>query len=415
MGDHQPHFDYEIIKEYCGAKSLRIAVLSVHGCPLARGGRKDAGGMNVYVLETSQRFTERGAQVDVFVPIGQQARVVHMSVGSPSDDKQDLFVHIPDFVHAVEEFRLSEAVNYDLVVSHYWLSGLAGLDLSAEWDVPHVTSFHTLAEVKFRARPGEREAPERVASERRIAREVDRIVAWSQNEQRSLTTLYGAQTSRVEVIPPGVDTSKFIPMDSLESRQKLGLGLGRNILYVGRLDKLKGLDILLRAVAGLEDMPDVRLMVVGGTVGDQETTDLRTLARELGIETRVDFLGSVDQALLPRYYAASDVCVLPSHYESFGLAALEAAACEKPVVASNVGGLPSIVLSGETGYLISWQCPGPFATCIELLLENHYLRRSLGRAARKHATTLTWDASVDALMLLYESLVSDRLPSLTVA
>jgi D-inositol-3-phosphate glycosyltransferase len=204
-------------------------------------------------------------------------------------------------------------------------------------------------------------------------------------------------------------------MDSLESRQKLGLGLGRNILYVGRLDKLKGLDILLRAVARLEDMPDVRLLIVGGTVGDQETSDLRLLARELGIDRRVDFLGSVDQTLLPRYYAASDVCVLPSHYESFGFAALEAAACEKPVVASNVGGLPSVVLSGETGYLISWQCPGPFATCLELLLENHYLRRSLGRAAREHATTLTWDVSVDALMVLYESLVSDRLSSLTVA
>ncbi len=258
---------------------MRIAVLSVHGCPLSRGGRKDAGGMNVYVLETSQRFAERGMKVDVFVrhhdvsdplivTIGQQARVVHLPVGSPSDDKQDLFVHIPDFVNAVEEFRRSEEVTYDLVVSHYWLSGLAGLDLSAEWDVPHVTSFHTLAEVKLRARPGEREAPERLISERQIARGVDRIVVWSQNEQRSLTNLYGAYASKVAIIPPGVDTSRFIPMDSLESRQKLGLGLGRNILYVGRLDKLKGLDILLRAVARLEDMPDVRLLIVGGTVGD---------------------------------------------------------------------------------------------------------------------------------------------------
>ena len=392
---------------------LRLAIISVHGCPVIRAGETDAGGMNVYVLETARRLAAWGARVDVFtrrhdpadpqvIDIAEGARVIHLSAGPVSADKEGVYEFLPEFCSALEAFRLLENACYDLISSHYWLSGLVGLDMARRWGVPHVTSFHTLAEVKRRARPGERDVPERAGSERRIVGEVDRIVVWTKHERQALQRLYGAVPARVTVIPPGVDTERFRPLDMLESRRRLGVNGDRVVLYVGRLERLKGLDILFRALASLEDADDVRLMVVGGSNGTRELARLKRLACTLNIGDRVDFLGSMDQSRLPAYYSAADVCVLPSYYESFGLAALEAAACGRPVVASKVGGLPSVVRDGETGYLIHWRCPGPFVEKLEVLLENERLRRGMGRAARAHAETMTWEASARRLLDLFE-------------
>ncbi|MBM3956689.1 MAG: glycosyltransferase [Gemmatimonadetes bacterium] len=395
---------------------LRLAVISVHGCPTMRAGETDAGGMNIYVLETARRLAAWGVRVDVFsrrhdpadpqvIDIADGARVVHICAGPVETGKEDVYDFLPDFWTGLEEFRRSEGASYDLVSSHYWLSGLVGLEAARRWGVPHVSSFHTLAEVKRRARPGERDMPERADAERRIAACADRIVVWTEHERQALCRLYGADPSQVVVIPPGVDTERFRPLDMAESRRRLGVNGDRVLLYVGRLERLKGLDILFRALASLEEAGDVRLLVVGGSDGAPELSRLQRLAGTLHIRERVDFLGSVDQACLAAYYSCADVCVLPSYYESFGLAALEAAACGRPVVASKVGGLPSVVRDGETGYLVGWRCPGPFVDRLELLLANDRLRRDMGEAARIHAQTLTWETCARRLLRLYECMV----------
>lgn len=403
-----------------GLGPMSIAMVSVHGCPYIRAGEKDAGGMNVYVLETAKELARRGARVDVFtrrhdprdaqiMQLSPRARVVHLDAGPVSAEKEGVYEHIPDFCSALSEFQRKEGTSYDLVSSHYWLSGLVGLELSKRWRVPHVTSFHTLAEVKRRARPGESEHPERASGERRIAQAATRIVAWSEHERRAMAQLYGADPDKVLIIPPGVDDRKFRPLDRVVCRERLNLGGGRILLYVGRLERLKGVDILFRAVAALDDADDVSVIVIGGFANSPELARLRRVAAQLGIDGRVSFLGSLPQDQLPEYYSAADICVLPSFYESFGLAALEAAACGTPVVASRVGGLPTIVKDGETGYLVAWRCPGPFQERLEILLRNQHLRRQMGQAARRHAENLSWELSGGKLCGLFESLVTANL------
>ncbi len=397
---------------------LRLALISVHGCPIIQAGEKDTGGMNVYVMETARRLAARGVQVDVFtrrhdprdpqvVQLAPGARLIHLCAGPASTGKEDIYELLPEFCNELIRFCSDSRARYDVVSTHYWLSGLVGLELQKRWGIPHVTSYHTLAEVKRRARPGEQEPPRRAESERKIAQQADLSIVWSPHERDAVVKYYGGDARRVAIIPPGVDSVRFRPVDQWESRQRLGLGNERLLLYVGRLERLKGVDILLRAMSSLEHPAGVRLLVVGGSDNSPELTRLQNLASELGQESRVSFLGSVTQDQLPYYYNAADVCVLPSYYESFGLAALEAAACGKPVVASRVGGLPSVVRDGRTGYLISWRCPGPFVDRLELLITNDRLRRDMGAAARIHAETLTWDVAADRLLEVFNEMAAE--------
>jgi D-inositol-3-phosphate glycosyltransferase len=395
----------------------RVAVISVHGCPYIQAGEKDAGGMNIYVLETAKRLAARGLAVDVFTrrhdPKDEQitqlspgARVIHLDAGPATPAKEGVYQLLPDFCARLSGFVADENLEYGLVTSHYWLSGLVGEHLKRVWGVPHVTSFHTLAEVKRRARPGETEAPQRAACERQIALNASLTVAWTPHERDAIVSYYGADPGSIAIIPPGVDTARFKPLGQAEGRRKLGLGNERILLYVGRIERLKGVDILLRAAAQLEHHDGVRLLIVGGGGNTTEQERLKTIASELGIKDRVSFLGSVPHGDLAAYYSAADVCVLPSYYESFGLAALEASACGRPVVASKVGGLPSVVLDGKTGYLVAWRCPGAFLQRLELLLANDRLRKDMGEAARAHAETLTWDRTADSLMNAYQGLAT---------
>lgn len=401
-------------------RRLRVAVLSVHGCPIVRAGEKDAGGMNVYVLETARALGARGVLVDVYtrahdpadpqvVGLGPGARLVHMAAGPLRPEKDGVYNLLPAFIRRVREFARRDGASYDLVASHYWLSGVAGLELSRGWDVPHVTSFHTLAEVKRRARPGEREVRERAPSERIVTREADRVIAWSSHERDLLASLYGADPGRVLVIPPGVDNRAFRPLDQRRSRATLGIpDSARVVLYVGRVERLKGIEILLQAVAGMEEEDGVRLFIVGGAPGEAEQQRLKRVAASLDVLDRVEFTGSVPRERLPLYYSAADVSVFPSYYESFGLAALESSACGTPVIASRVGGLPSVVHEGETGYLIPWRCPAAFIQRLEIILFNDHLRAMMGRAARAHAEELGWDVVVDRLEQAFESVVRQR-------
>lgn len=401
------------------ARSIeRIAVVSVHGCPDAPLGSKDAGGMNVYIRKVAEELSNRGVFVDVFsrnhdtnVPrtaqLAERARVVHVNAGDPSDDKAELSRHLPAFVDAVLDYTGEHGLTYDIVHSHYWLSGMATTVLARRWGVPHVTTFHTLAEVKKRARAGEDEPEERSVGEVGVVRAADAIVAFSRHERDALARFYDASADKVAVIPCGVDVELFRPVDRDEARRKLGLGDDGVVLFVGRLEPLKGLDILLRAVAQLERADTTRTVIVGGDLqADAEAARLKALCSELGITERVSFLGRTAQEELPLYYSAADVSVLPSYYESFGLVALESMACGTPVIASRVGGLPTIVKDGVNGYLIPSRSPEPFADGLDVLLGNPAIRQAMSEASRQTAVSMGWASVVDNLLNTYQGLLS---------
>jgi D-inositol-3-phosphate glycosyltransferase len=292
---------------------------------------------------------------------------------------------------------------------------LIGERLKAAWHVPHVTMFHTLGEIKNRSSYNENETELRIESEAAILKGVDRVICATEQERAFIRQLYGADAEKVTVIPLGVDLERFQPLAKQAARDALGLKNERIVLFVGRLEPLKGVDILINAAAMIESDVDCSVIIVGGDESsDAQMQELRNLARANGIEHRVAFVGAVDHEQLPLYYNAADVCVVPSHYESFGLVAIEAMASGVPVVASRVGGLTGTVKDGETGYLIPWLCPEPFAERIELLLDNEPLRQSLGQAAREAVTRYRWQNVAAAVREVYESLVggpADLLPT----
>ena len=401
----------------------RLAFVSFHGCPVARLGERDSGGMNVYVLQVARELARKGHVVDVYtrchdpsdpqvVDLGYGARVIHLEAGPYDGTKDSLYQYIPEFVGNLQRLTRAEGVSYDLIHSHYWLSGRVGMALRSQWAVPHVTTFHTLARTKLNARAGESESDLRVRVEGTIMEEADAIVVSTSQEAQDIARLYGTPRHKVSVVPAGVDTELFRPSDWYEARRNLGLMRRNVVLYVGRIEPLKGLDILMGAMACIEDISDISLVVVGGSPGaDDEMGRLRALSRELGIADRVIFTGAVSHAELPQYYNAADVFVLPSHYESFGLVALEAMACGTPVVASRVGGLTSFISDGLTGYLIPWRCPEPFARRIETLLSNPILRNTMGQAARSRAIGMSWGRAADRTMNVYESVKARSLES----
>lgn len=374
--------------------------------------------MNVYIREVAQELGRRGIGVDIYtryhdlndpqiIPLGDHARVIHIKAGHYADPKEILPKHLPEFVCGVLDFTALEGLSYNAVHSHYWLSGRVGIILGRHWDVPHVITFHTLSEVKLRARVGESEPAQRSTGERKVVAAADRVVAFSQHEREALVRLYDATYENVEVIPCGVDTELFRPMDSEQAKRDLGLEGERVVLYVGRLEPLKGVDILLRAVAELDGPNFVRTLIVGGDPGnDSEMQRLKALSEELGISSRVSFLGRMEQQDLPTYYNAADICVVPSYYESFGLVALEAMACGTPVIASRVGGLPTIVKDSVTGFLIPWQCPEPFADALDVLLGSQTMRKAMGEASRKAALDLGWPVVADRLIALHRELTA---------
>lgn len=378
--------------------------------------------MNIYILEMAKRLAARGVQVDVFtrhhdpldpqvVTLAPGARLIHLPAGVPSLDKSGVYELLPQFTSQMRRFCIANRLSYDLVSTHYWLSGLVGMRLASEWGVPHTTSFHTMAEMKRRGRPEEMEVEQRDASESAVACSADSIVVWTNDEKDAIVDFCDIDPAKVSVIPPGVDLSRFRPMSRTQSREYLGYGEEKNILFVGRLEPLKGLDVLFRAVAALEDLGNITLNIVGGDDNSQEKARLQKLASRMKLTKNVRFIGSVTQGELPLHYNAADVCVLPSHYESFGLSALEAAACGRPVVASEVGGLPAIVRNGSTGFLVEPKHSDIMAERLCELLGDGMLRTRMGSAARTHAESLGWDRAADALIDRYREMVPAQSPS----
>ena len=397
----------------------RLALLSFHGCPVAHLGEKDTGGMNVYVLQLARDLARLGHRVDVYtrrhdprdpqvVDLAEGARVIHLDGGPYDNAKSTLYNHIPRFLDDLCSYQRSEGLDYDLVHSHYWLSARIGAVLSEKWAVPHVTTLHTTAKTKLQARAGEEETELRISVEHNALRDADAIVVSTQHEREALARLYGAPLHKVHVVPAGVDTELFRPMAKSEARRLLDVAEANVVLYVGRIEPLKGLELLLNAAALLDDMADTRLIIVGGKPAeDIELQRLEVLAERLGIGDSTTFTGTVAQKDLRKYYSASDVFVLPSYYESFGLAALEAMACGTPVVVSRVGGLSSFVDEGRTGYLIPWRCPEPFAERIRTLLCNSDLREAMGTVARDRSLKMTWGEMAKRIVELYGRLTEN--------
>ncbi len=388
--------------------------------------------MNVYVRELSRELGKLGVATDVFtrrqdpelstvVALGQNARVVHIDAGPPRHvDKYAVLDYLSEFACNVQRFRNFHGARYDLVHAHYWLSGRLGTLFQDHWGVPTVAMFHTLAQMKNRVArdAAELEQQIRVDIERRTMTTVDRIIAATDVDKAQMVSAYGANPRSIDVVPGGVNLAMFHPGSQTEARAELGLGSERILLFVGRIQPLKGVDILLRAAADLaRDGTELRVVLVGGTapglrgrVSDEERemARLRTLTVELGLERHVRFEGAVSQARLPLYYRAADVTVMPSTYESFGLVAVESLACGTPVVASRVGGLTTIVRDDVNGALVPWRNPRLFADKIRPILADDGLRRTLGRGGLETASRYGWAAIAERTLDVYDAVLSRR-------
>jgi D-inositol-3-phosphate glycosyltransferase len=343
---------------------LSICLLSIHSSPLGQLGAGDTGGMSVYIREIATELGKLGHQVDIFTrktrinnqvihAPSENVRLIHLEAGSGAElHRVALFPHIPEFAANLDAFRRGEGAGYDLIFSHYWLSGCVGELAAKWWRVPHMLMFHTLAAVKNTI--GEQEPPLRLETETRLARNTPCIIAATERDKENIVGYYGAPRERVLVIPCGVNLALFRPLDRKASRATLEIKDEKVVLFVGRLERLKGLTRLLPAFARLPEPGGRRLLVVGGDSNhDREVTRLKAIADRLGIGARVTFIGPMVQSLLPLYYNAADVTVVPSYYESFGLVPLESLACGTPVLATDVGDLKNIIRPGVTGDIIA--------------------------------------------------------------
>ncbi len=396
-----------------------VAMPSIHTSPLDMPGRtRDTGGMNVYTRELARELGQNQVTVDIFtrwtnehqpriVRLSPQVRVIHIKAGPLAPiDKHDLYKYLPIFAQRIDEFRRSEAAQYDILHSHYWLSGVAAMQLAQRWDIPHVTMFHTLGHLKQLAHPGEPEPALRLEMERRLIAHADRIIAATEDERTQMIRHCGATAAQVHVIPCGVDLKHFILQDKLYAREALALDLKRPVLlFVGRLDPFKGPDILLRAAAMMREK--VQIVIVGGKLtGDSELRQLRELAADLHIGQRVKFLGARPRKEMPVIYSAADVTVIPSYHESFGLAAVESLACGTPVVATRAGGLTTIVRDGKTGYLVP-RCAGFFAGRLDTLLRNPDLLAHMRLQARGSVLQFSWRSVANQVLDVYQEMVSE--------
>jgi len=357
------------------SEKLRIAMLSVHSSPMGELGTKDTGGMSVYIRETAKEFGKRGHMVDIYTRLNgsgqkqtaelyENVRLIHLRAGNYGQlNKLALYAHLDEFFKELERFRTKEFLAYDLIHSHYWLSGKVG-----NW--AHVFMFHTVGAVKNSTAGSEKEPELRTAIEKQLAGNCDRILVATDKERGHVIQHYGASPETIGVVPCGVNLDLFRPLNKAAARRQLGFSHNESIvLFVGRFAPVKGIDRLMEAIAHLQQHQQLRLVVIGGDGhGTPEQQRFQRLARKLSIGDSVTFVGRIEQDRLPPYYSAADILVVPSYYESFGLVALESLASGTPVVATKVGAMESILREGETGHVVSNGSPRLLAKGIEKFL-----------------------------------------------
>lgn len=407
----------------------QVAVISLHTSPAASLGQSANGGMNVYIREVCRTLSAAGVATDIFTRrldpagpaeerIAELSRIIHLPAGPPTLDRYRLFGEVERFADRIADFANQQGLTYDLIYSHYWLSGAAACSLRPRWRVPWAHTAHTLAEVKNRnlARGARPEPALRSKMEGEIARSADLLIVSTPAEGADLARLYGTPAARLRVAEPGVDHDLFNPGDKITARRQIGHAGGRLVLFVGRLERLKGAEIAIQAVAlNAARHPDVRLLILGedGQDGEEsESLRLAGISRALGIEDRVDFQGSVVHSELPPYYRAAEALLMPSYSESFGLVGLEAQACGCPVLAANVAGLASVVRDRATGYLIDGDEPELYADRLDTLLGDPVLAAAMGRRGAQRAQRLTWARTGSRLLGAFGDLAVEAQPRL---
>jgi len=364
---------------------MRIAILSTHSSPLGRAGSKDTGGMSTYLRGFSAALGEKGHRVDLFtrsydagkdrvLQVAPNVRLICPADGQGFLEKDKLYPHCPAVADSIERFCRRKKIRYDHIFSHYWLSGVIGNTLQQRWDIPHLLMFHTLGKAKNESCPGENEPPLRIETEAELARSCHLLVAAAESEKKRLLKYYCLTPEKVALIPGGIEGSSFYPFelkDSLQAKIRVGgRANSKIILSVGRIEPVKGLDLILKAAALLPAEANFELFIVGG---DDRSSALAAALKEeayrLGLDGKVRFVGVVDHDLLPYYYNAADTTVLASHYESFGLVALESIACGTPVVASPVGVVPELIgANSSIGCLVEQRDPSRWAAAIRRAL-----------------------------------------------
>lgn len=394
-------------------------MLSVHSCPLGKLGEKDTGGMSVYIREFARELGRRGHQVDVYtrihdslhdqvIELGEHTRLIHLKAGNGEEQKLELYFHLDTFAHHLENFRKQNGIQYDLIHSHYWLSGLAGKRLQQWWGIPHIIGFHTLGAVKNAIGIGEHESEVRIRGERELVKDCHRMIASTERGKEELIEYYDASPEAIRVIPCGVNLDLFRPIKKEVARSYLGLNGGDILLFVGRIVPLKGIDHLLKAITYLEKKQNIRVIVIGGNEQSQEEIKkLKNLSEDLHISKSITFLGLVKQDILPFFYSAADLCVVPSYYESFGLVLLESLACGTPVIATKVGGAKGVIRDGETGYVLESNDPSHLADKISLSLSTLKREEKFVASVRASILKYSWSNITETILEEYQRVLRD--------
>jgi D-inositol-3-phosphate glycosyltransferase len=400
---------------------LKIAMLSIHSSPIGDLGTRDTGGMSVYVREMAEELSRKGHHVDIFtqhnvgkhdpvIHLYDNVRLIHLSAGVHGNiTKSSLYEILPQLFNELESFRIKENIAYDIIHSHYWLSGVLGLNLQSSWNAHHLITYHTIGAVKNLTCPTENASELRLANEKKLAKLCDRIVVPTQKEKEYLIQHYDIPYDKIRIIPCGVNLYRFKPQDKISARRHLAFHVDDLIvLYVGRYTPIKGLDRLFKTFRYLAHLPNLRLVMVGGDGRHSPMfRQLQSRAKALGLENRLMFAGRVDQEILPEYYGAADVLVVPSYYESFGLVALEALACGTPVVTTPVGAMEKIVRDGVTGYVATNSDPQHFAGRIEAILLKQKQNGFSPSKIRASVSEFTWSRSASLLLEAYRPASTD--------
>jgi D-inositol-3-phosphate glycosyltransferase len=401
---------------------MKIAMIAAHSCPVGELGAKDTGGMSVYIRELSRELGNLGHTVDIYTRVHDPAdpvmenlsrgvRLIHLKAGQKARiDKLEVFGYLPEFTRNLEKFRMNNKLDYDLIFSHYWLSGLVACQLQAQWRIPHVIMFHTLGAVKNAIGIGENDPALRIAAEKELIETCQRVIAPTEKGKGEIEQYYGPVRENISVVPCGVNMELFQPLPQNLARQKLGLTDEKIILFVGRLDPLKGADRLVEAVPYLNNIDRLRLVLIGGDKSSRsEIEKLRQRCIELGITDKVTFRGTVRQSDLSAYYSAADVCVVPSYYESFGLVPLEALACGTPVVAADIGDVKNIIRQGKTGYIVSDNKPQNLAVGIADMLALPPRDIEAALSIRASVARFSWENVAFSIIREFQLLLEKRL------
>lgn len=401
-------------------KRQAIALISDHADPAAVVGTEEAGGQNVYVRQVGENLAALGWQVDMFtrkanpedptiVQHSPYCRTIRLKAGPETFIPRDrLFDYMPEFVNSFCDFQTQQAYSYPLIHTNYWLSAWVGLQLQQKTGIQLVHTYHSLGVVKYDSVTKPQIAHTRLSTEKAILERASCVVATSPQEKEILRTRV-SQKGQIEVIPCGTDTSNFCAIPKLSARDKLGwLPQDKIVLYVGRFDPRKGIETLVKACASLKNQgcEHLKLVIVGGSLTDRidgaERQRIEQIVQELGLGEITIFTGQVGHDLLPLYYSAADVCVIPSHYEPFGLVAIEAMACGTPVIASNVGGLRFTVLPEETGLLVPPRDVDAFANAIYRVVQDEVWAKKLRKQASANVNQrFTWNSVAIKLSHLY--------------